>query len=168
MGQIQQAAQAGSGRGRAAATPKSGKMADPLYEDPTAVWYVIPAEGGQYGPASAAVMRTWLYEGRIGLDTLVWRQGWLDWREARSVFPYLPELLERLASGGEAPQPTPGFQPQSQPVRPTLKFSPAEETASEPTLAWWVWPTIVVAVLIGVGLAGWLVYIMLQQRAGAS
>lgn len=62
---------------------------DALSEAPGAVWYVRPAAGGQYGPAGAEVMRTWLAEGRVGPDALVWREGWRDWRAASDVFPQL-------------------------------------------------------------------------------
>jgi len=65
----------------------AAQQPDPLDEAPNACWYVIPPSGGQYGPASREVMRTWLSEGRIGPETLVWREGWPDWREARNVFP---------------------------------------------------------------------------------
>lgn len=64
-----------------------GQAADPLAENPNMVWYVRPASGGQYGPATAELMRSWLAEGRIGPDTLVWREGWRDWQEASGVFP---------------------------------------------------------------------------------
>ena len=37
---------------------------DPLAETPSAVWYVRPRTGGQFGPAAADVMRQWLKEGR--------------------------------------------------------------------------------------------------------
>ncbi len=87
---------------RTPATPTRDKPArnifEPLEEDPNALWYVMPASGGRYGPASPAVMRTWLMEGRIGLDTLVWRSGWPDWRSAEDVFPNLARFLDSLAS----------------------------------------------------------------------
>lgn len=76
----------------------AGQALDPLEEDPNASWYVIPPTGGQYGPASAPVMRTWLAEGRIGPDSLVWRAGWPDWKEARHVFPQV-DLVDW--SGGQ-------------------------------------------------------------------
>ena len=66
---------------------KSG--ADPLGEDPDTVWYVRPPSGGQFGPAGADAMRTWLKEGRVTADSLVWREGWRDWAEAVTVFPKL-------------------------------------------------------------------------------
>jgi hypothetical protein len=34
-------------------------------------------------------MRSWIQEGRVSADSLVWREGWPDWREAQSVFPQL-------------------------------------------------------------------------------
>jgi len=70
------------------ATPRSHNLSV-LDEAPNAVWYVRPSAGGQYGPATADVMRAWLAEGRIAYDTLVWREGWRDWREAGEVFPQL-------------------------------------------------------------------------------
>jgi hypothetical protein len=69
----------------AAATP----AADPLVEAPDMIWYVRPPSGGQFGPAQANVMRTWLAEGRVSADSLVWREGWRDWREAGELFPQL-------------------------------------------------------------------------------
>jgi hypothetical protein len=35
------------------------------------------------------IMRTWLAEGRVSADSLLWREGWSDWREAGDVFPQL-------------------------------------------------------------------------------
>ncbi len=63
--------------------------ADPLTEAGDVVWYVRPASGGQFGPAGCEIMRTWLGEGRLGADSLVWREGWREWQEAAAVFPQL-------------------------------------------------------------------------------
>lgn len=62
---------------------------DPLSEAPQAVWYIRPATGGQFGPATAEIMRQWLKEGRIGSGSLVWREGWRDWQDASATFPQL-------------------------------------------------------------------------------
>ncbi len=71
-------------------TPESPQApADPLAEAGDAVWYVRPASGGQFGPAGADVMRSWIGEGRVSPDSLVWREGWKDWQEAADVFPQL-------------------------------------------------------------------------------
>jgi len=78
---------------------------DPLAEAPNAVWYVRPASGGQFGPATGEIMRTWIKEGRIGPDSLVWREGWRDWQQAGATFPQLNPngpSLEGLIPGGSA------------------------------------------------------------------
>ncbi|MGV3483389.1 MAG: GYF domain-containing protein [Planctomycetaceae bacterium] len=53
-----------------------------LLDDPTAVWYVRPPSGGQYGPATGDVLRTWIAEARVTATSLVWRDGWPQWRSA--------------------------------------------------------------------------------------
>ena len=67
----------------------SPAQTDPLAQSPDAVWYVRPASGGQFGPATSDVMRTWIAEGRVGPDSLVWQEGWRDWQQAAEVFPPL-------------------------------------------------------------------------------
>ncbi|MBI1899934.1 MAG: DUF4339 domain-containing protein [Planctomycetia bacterium] len=62
-------------------------MPDPLVDAPSAVWYVRPPSGGQFGPAKSDVMRRWVDEGRVTPDSLVWREGWPDWKQAQTVFP---------------------------------------------------------------------------------
>jgi len=64
----------------------SGDEDDAALADTHLVWYVRPPSGGQFGPATGDIMRQWLHEGRITPDTLVWREGWRDWREARHLF----------------------------------------------------------------------------------
>jgi hypothetical protein len=73
----------------APAAPTTANPADPLIEAGDVVWYVRPSSGGQYGPATSNMMRQWLAEGRIGHNTLVWREGWRDWRQALDVFQQL-------------------------------------------------------------------------------
>jgi hypothetical protein len=67
----------------------SPAAADPVAEAGDVVWYVRPDSGGQFGPASGEVMRSWLNQGRVGVDSLVWREGWPDWQQATKVFPQL-------------------------------------------------------------------------------
>jgi len=73
----------------ASPAPVIPSASDPIVEAPMAIWYVRPAAGGQYGPARGDVMRKWLGEGRVTIDSLVWREGWPDWRPAAKVFPNL-------------------------------------------------------------------------------
>ncbi len=58
------------------------KKTDSLLDDPTAVWYVRPPGGGQYGPATGDVLKAWIAEARITPTSLVWRDGWSQWRSA--------------------------------------------------------------------------------------
>lgn len=55
---------------------------DPISQAPHAMWYVRPPSGGQFGPASADVLRRWIAEGRVTDDSLVWREGWANWLSA--------------------------------------------------------------------------------------
>ncbi len=83
---------------RAASAPRG--VADPIGEAPEAVWYVRPPSGGQYGPADGEIMRRWLDEGRVGADSLVWREGWPDWKTATSVFASLRQATSQLVEPG--------------------------------------------------------------------
>jgi hypothetical protein len=65
---------------------------DPIEEAPDSVWYVRPPAGGQYGPAKGEVVRRWIAEGRVSADSLVWREGWSDWKLAGPIFPSLVGL----------------------------------------------------------------------------
>lgn len=79
-----------------ATPPAPAGPPDPIAEAPNAVWYVRPPSGGQFGPAAGDVMRSWIGEGRVSADTLVWREGWRDWQEASAVFPNLGGSQELL------------------------------------------------------------------------
>jgi hypothetical protein len=68
---------------------ESPRAADPLAEREKVVWYVRPPSGQQLGPADPDAMRGWLAQGRIAADSLVWREGWRNWRPAGDVFPQL-------------------------------------------------------------------------------
>ncbi|HTM54704.1 MAG TPA: DUF4339 domain-containing protein [Pirellulales bacterium] len=100
--------QAPSESGLAAGTGKASASADPIAEDPTAVWYVRPPTGGQFGPASAEIMRAWLGEGRVGASSLVWRAGWPEWRAAASVFPELQAAVTSAPEPRTTPAPSNG------------------------------------------------------------
>ena len=50
-------------------------------------WFVCTATGDQYGPATTAVLRDWIQQGRIAQETLLWKEGWPNWVDAGSVLP---------------------------------------------------------------------------------
>jgi hypothetical protein len=58
---------------------------DPFAEAPNALWYVAPPQGGQYGPADNKMLQSWIEEGRVSSDSMIWREGWPDWRSATTV-----------------------------------------------------------------------------------
>jgi hypothetical protein len=95
------------------AAPQKPAAADAIAEAPGAVWYVRPSTGGQFGPASADVMRSWLDDGRVSATSLVWRAGWADWQSAASVFP-------QLASAPEPPGIAPTTSTGGMPVLPAI------------------------------------------------
>lgn len=82
---------------------------DPIADAPHAIWYVRPPSGGQFGPATGDIMRTWIGEGRVPKDALVWREGWPEWQTASDLFPGLAHSTVQAvptsaASGGDFPQ----------------------------------------------------------------
>lgn len=49
-------------------------------EAPPVVWHVRTATGEQFGPANTETMTGWVAEGRVAVDSWVWRTGWPDWK----------------------------------------------------------------------------------------
>jgi hypothetical protein len=89
-----------TGRG-AARDPVAG---DPVARDPVVPttgatnatqWYVRPPAGGQYGPANDELIQSWIAEYRITPSTLVWRDGWPQWKNASEIFPQLADAAIR-------------------------------------------------------------------------
>ncbi len=70
-----------------------GQSIELIEDDPSNNWYVRPPSGGQYGPATGEILRQWISEGRVAATSLLWREGWPQWREAKEA---LPELVDKL------------------------------------------------------------------------
>ena len=82
--------------------PAPKKVAEVLGAfDATASWYVRPPSGGQYGPANTSIFGQWIEEGRVASNSLVWRDGWQQWRSATEAFP---ELAGQLPGGSQDQQ----------------------------------------------------------------
>ncbi len=75
---------------------------DPLVEAPQAKWYVRPPAGGQFGPADAVLMRQWIGEGRVSAESMVWREGWSDWKKAGGLLPGVAGTTAAAPSGATA------------------------------------------------------------------
>lgn len=96
---------AGVQSGGLAASPAT---VDPIAAAPTAMWYIRPSSGGQYGPANGDLLKHWIDQGRVGADSLVWREGWADWQQANLLFPQMgtPTAEPTLPNPGSMTQPT--------------------------------------------------------------
>jgi hypothetical protein len=57
-----------------------------LREKPDLNWYIRPAGGDEYGPADNELLRAWVSENRIGTDTELRRDDWLQWKPASDIF----------------------------------------------------------------------------------
>lgn len=93
-------------------------------EEADVAWYVRPPTGGRYGPATGPTVMGWIEEGRVTGDTLLWRDGWPQWRECQEV---IPGLL--AASPAAALSPAATIPPAARP----LGQSPPETRAPEET-----------------------------------
>jgi hypothetical protein len=98
-----------SARPAAPAAPSAASAPDPIAEAPAAIWYVRPASGGQFGPAVGDVMRQWLTQRRVGADSMLWREGWTDWKKAAAVFPALGPAAAASAAPAKPSAPAAGF-----------------------------------------------------------
>ena len=76
---------------------------DPIDEAPHATWYVRPGSGGQFGPAAGDIMRKWIGEGRVSAESMVWREGWTDWKLAGPLFHHQRAGEANLAPGAGMP-----------------------------------------------------------------
>jgi hypothetical protein len=146
------------GYGYASPAPAAYGPADPISEAPAATWYVRPPAGSQYGPARGDVMRKWIAEGRVSGDSLVWREGWTDWRNAGQVFP---NLTAAGATTGALAQPTSSVFPSpASTARPAPRPKPRQKGGTGMAVAFLVLLALACVVLVGV-----LVYVLSTQAA---
>ncbi|MEO9929837.1 DUF4339 domain-containing protein [Rhodopirellula bahusiensis] len=84
-------AQAKSAAAESSTASKASQANSPatILGDSTAVWYVRPPSGGQYGPADGPTMKQWITEGRISDSAMLWRDGWPDWKPAGEILRLL-------------------------------------------------------------------------------
>ena len=111
-------------------------------------WYYATADGQHHGPLPTGEMLALAARGTIGADTLVWREGYAQWRP--------------LAEAGELAPPTmPPAIPAAAPATPATHAStaPAEQVPTH--LAWAIvvtllccWPLGVVAIVYAARVEG--------------
>lgn len=71
----------------------SAAAPDLMNDSAKAVWFIRPPTGGQFGPASANLLRQWIQEGRVTGDSYVWCEGWDNWQLAADVFPAIASKI---------------------------------------------------------------------------
>lgn len=128
-------------------SPPPPPASDAISEAPLGIWYVRPTAGGQFGPARGDVMRKWLAEGRVPVDSLVWREGWPDWRPAAKVFP---ELGSKSSATADPVLPIVADAPRRV-IRPTRKASTAQGVR-----------LVIALALVCVGLFAALIYVLMS------
>ncbi|MDO4569476.1 MAG: DUF4339 domain-containing protein [Planctomycetia bacterium] len=67
------------------------RLPDPFEGSQDTVWYVTAPAGGQLGPLTPTAVKTMLAQRKIEKDTLVWREGWTDWKKGAEVFESLAD-----------------------------------------------------------------------------
>ena len=142
----------------ASVPPPTGETSEPFGGDEV-VWYVRPASGGQYGPAGTAVMQSWLEEGRVAADSLVWRDGWPDWRSAGDVFPQLAPGVTDTTKVALAVASPPPLAPKVEPVTvpasgATMRLGPRRKSRSRQT-------KIVAALVVSVVVLAFILVVVL-------
>ena len=123
---------------------------DPFLDAPQASWYVRPRSGGQFGPALPEVMRRWITEGRVSRDSLVWRDGWADWKPAVETFP---ELADGADITGASDQGSP------QPVSTAAARARARRSSNQLTLA-----LVIVMIFLAIVLLAGLIFVVAGQN----
>ncbi|MCC7084982.1 MAG: DUF4339 domain-containing protein [Pirellulales bacterium] len=82
------AVEVGNSNGKVAGR-STATMPSVIAQEPLAIWYACTQLGDRYGPVSGEVLNEWLGQGRVAAGSLVWREGWPEWRKASVVFPNL-------------------------------------------------------------------------------
>jgi hypothetical protein len=85
------------------------------------MYYVIGANGSQYGPVDEAAVRTWISEGRVGAPSLSFKSGETSWvpLSTREEFSELLGPAAAPAPGVAAPPvATPPYSGQQVPLAP--------------------------------------------------
>jgi hypothetical protein len=138
-------------------------------------------DGKEYGPADFEALRAWKEEGRIGPDTLVWREGATDWRPLSQVME-TGELHAEVAlepTVTVAARPSPAAAPEMPPLavapaespKPVARSRPAgpSRTARRPRPSPWriVVPAGILAALLGGAYVWWTAGAPARERQRA-
>jgi GYF domain 2 len=94
-------------------------------------------DGKEYGPADLEALQAWKAEGRIGPDTLIWREGATDWRPLSQVLEtgelHADVALVETVTVAPRPSPAAGME-LPPPTRPEPAVAPPEAPKANPAL----------------------------------
>jgi hypothetical protein len=93
------------------APPAAATAPSPAANHEPIAWYVRPAAGGQFGPATTEVFQKWIEDGRVAVDSWVWRTGWADWKAGGEALAQIPDRLSSEPSVRDAAPEMPGVAP---------------------------------------------------------
>ena len=144
-----------SGNLTAAFASEPGPNLATAFDDPGVIWYVQLSDGQRFGPATLAIMQSWVRERRIGPHMLVWREGWQDWIEARHVFPEIDQIFDDWKSKKHRPV----SQPPQQDRISDLNFDDEEE--DEPQTSRSI--VLMISVISVVAIVGIILYFLLKS-----
>lgn len=80
------------------------------------MYYVVGADGKQYGPIDEAAVRSWIGEGRVSGLSLSFRSGESSWMPLKDRSEFAPYLS---AGAGSPPPPAAGYPPPAGPYAVT-------------------------------------------------
>lgn len=112
----------------AAAAPP---VAQAVAAAPLGAWHFRSPSGEQHGPLSELQLRASITGGRVTADTLLWREGWPEWRPASSVSEFLPTpLVAKLVPAPSSPPPLSSAVPAMETAPPVASIVEAAPTAT--------------------------------------
>lgn len=153
--------------------PIASTLPDPIAEAPQLQWYIAPVGSTtQFGPADGVLFRSWIAEGRVAPDSMVWREGWPDWKPAAAVLPQLQAVSlpphAGLAEAAPPPRPpvwapvedgavhtTPPREAATKRSSPAQPISPADKR-KVPLSIWIMFGIVLVLVPV-------LIYVLMQR-----
>ena len=71
------------------------------------MYYVIGANGSQYGPVDEATLRAWIAEGRVGAPSLSFKSGEASWVATLHARGVQGAVRARVAGRAGRPPPAP-------------------------------------------------------------
>lgn len=92
-------------------------------------WYYVDAQGQQQGPVSPAILVGHARQGRVRPDSLVWREGWPEWRPLSSAAAELGLTAAPASPPKAAPAPAAAAAPAAV-ANPATTSAPAGAPAS--------------------------------------